>query len=61
VYSECDIRKCPAEAIVIVKKDDLRLGLCGHDFDDRMLALFGQGWSVYSDNRPRLRLLERQR
>lgn len=57
----CDVRGCPAHALVTVAKDELSLTMCGHDFDVRMILLFADGWAVRHDTRPALRLAESAR
>lgn len=56
----CDAR-CPAVALVYVERDGFDLAFCGHCFDDRVVALFAEGWAVRDDTRPVLRIAEAQR
>lgn len=62
MVDQCDVRGCPADALVFVSPDNNSLlSLCGHDFEVRMPDLFAQGFAVIVDNRPALRLAEAER
>lgn len=62
MIDRCDCRGCPAESMVWLSVDnDTMLSFCGSHFDQRMVALFAQGFQVILDNRPALRLAEAER
>lgn len=59
VLTLCD--RCPATALVVVRKGPAELALCGHDYHDLGALLGVRGWEVVSDGRARLAEQEARR
>lgn len=45
---------CPAQARVLVGKEDLRLMFCLHHFNKSEMALLAGGWEIILDDRDSL-------